>query len=362
MKRLFTFILLFIFGVLLPFGCTASSPDGSTSSPSSSADNVLNVYNWSTYIAPEAISQFEEQYNVKVNYDTYDSNESLYAKLKPGNPGYDVAFPADYMVQILVDENLVEEINRGNIPNIRNLEDKFLNPPYDPRNKYSFPYQWGTLGIGYNLKSTGKEVESWEVMFNPKFSGKVAWLDDMRYTFAAVLMYLGEDPNTTDPKVIAKAKDFMLQNQKAVAAFVPDTGQLLLNQGEVDLTMEYSGDVLQVMSENPNLRYAIPKEGSIIWMDNMVIPKGAPHKELAETFINFVLEPEVSAKISNFINYGSPNKTAIEEKLIKPENLNNPGIYPPEKIFSKLKYLEDVGKAAILYDEAWTEVKLGMGR
>ncbi|MGB3535455.1 MAG: spermidine/putrescine ABC transporter substrate-binding protein [Microcoleaceae cyanobacterium] len=360
MKRLLTFVLLFFIGVLLPIGCSSSNPN-TAQTPNNSASNVLNLYNWSTYISPKVIAQFEEKYNVKVNYDTYDSNESLYAKLKPGNPGYDVAFPADYMVKIMIDEGMVEPLDKNKIPNLLHIDNKFLNPPYDANNQYSVPYQWGTLGIGYNIEATGVEVDSWEIMFDPEFAGKTAWLDDMRYTFGAVLMYLGLDPNTTQEEEIQQAKNFMIENKTTVAAFVPDTGQLLLSQGEVDLTMEYSGDIFQVMEDNPNLRYVIPQEGSIIWTDNMVIPQNAPNKKLAEKFIDFVLEPEMSASISNFINYGTPNKTAIEQQLIKPENINNPSIYPSEQVFSKLKYLEDVGEATVLYDEAWSEVKLAAG-
>ncbi|MGL5080801.1 MAG: polyamine ABC transporter substrate-binding protein [Microcoleaceae cyanobacterium] len=360
MKRLLTFLLVLILSAALPIGCTASNSN--ISNNNSNPPQVLSLYNWSTYIDPAVITEFEQKYGVKVNYDTYDSNESLYAKLKPGNPGYDIAFPADYMVKILADEGLLEPLNKENIPNIQHVDPKFLNPPYDPENTYSFPYQWGTLGIGYNIKATGQEITSWEAMFDPKLVGKTAWLDDMRYTFGAILMYLGYDPNTTNPTEIEQAKTFILKNQKTIAAFVPDTGQLLLNQGEVDFTMEYSGDIFQVMAENPNLRYAIPKEGTILWTDNMVIPKGAPNKALAEKFINFILEPEVGARISNFINYGSPNKTAIEQKLIKAENLSNPGIYPSEEVFAKLKYLKDVGESLRLYDEAWAEIKLSIGQ
>ncbi|MCF3608145.1 spermidine/putrescine ABC transporter substrate-binding protein [Planktothrix agardhii 1033] len=310
MKRILTLILLFCLGVFLPFGCTANQ---SSTPPTAPTANVLNIYNWSTYIDPEVLKAFEQKYQVKVNYDTYDSAESLYAKLKAGNPGYDVAFPPDYMVKIMVKEQMLEELDPANIANIKNIEPKFLNPPYDPGNKYSIPYQWITLGIGYN------------------------------------------------PEQIKKAQDFLIKNKDNIAAFAPDTGQQLLNQGEVNLTMEYSGDIFQVMAENPDLRYVIPKEGSIIGMDNMVIPKGAPNKKLAETFINFILEPENSAKISNFIDYASPNKVAIDQKLIDAENLKNPGIYPPPEIFDKLQYLQDLGEATQLYDQAWTEIKAGVG-
>lgn len=358
MKRIFTLILLFILGVVLPFGCTASNPNNPQTTNTAAA-NTLNLYNWSTYIDPAVIQNFEKQYNIKVNYDTYDSGESLYAKLKAGNPGYDVAFPPEYMVKIMVAEKMLTELDITTIPNFKNIEPKFLNPPYDPDNKYSIPYQWITLGIGYNIKKTGEEIKSWSALIDPKYKGKVSLLDDMRHTMGGILMYLGYSPNTQNPEEINKARDFLIQHKDNITAFVPDTGQQLLNQGEVDLTIEYSGDIFQVMAENPDLRYVIPQEGSIIGMDNMVIPKGAPHQELAKTFINFVLEPENSAQISNFINYASPNKVAIDQKLIKAENLNNPAIYPPPEIFAKLQYLEDVGEATKLYDEAWTEVKVG---
>jgi spermidine/putrescine transport system substrate-binding protein len=358
MKRILTLILLFCLGVFLPFGCTANQ---SSTPPTAPTANVLNIYNWSTYIDPEVLKAFEQKYQVKVNYDTYDSAESLYAKLKAGNPGYDVAFPPDYMVKIMVKEQMLEELDPANIANIKNIEPKFLNPPYDPGNKYSIPYQWITLGIGYNIKKTGEEINSWSALIDPKYKGKVALLDDMRHTMGAVLIYLGYSPNTKNPEEIKQAQDFLIKNKDNIAAFAPDTGQQLLNQGEVNLTMEYSGDIFQVMKENPDLRYVIPKEGSIIGMDNMVIPKGAPNKKLAETFINFILEPENSAKISNFIDYASPNKVAIDQKLIDAENLKNPGIYPPPEIFEKLQYLQDVGEATQLYDQAWTEVKAGVG-
>lgn len=356
MKRIFTFVLLFLITVLLPIGCT-----GSQSNLSSSQDNVLNLYNWSSYIAPEVLRLFEQEYNVKINYDIYDSNESLYAKLKPGNPGYDVAFPADYMVKIMIAERMLEELDKSNIPNLQHLDNKFINPPYDPNNRYSLPYQWLTMGIGYNLKRTGENITSWAALFDPKFSRRTALLDDMRHTFGAVLIYLGYSPNTTNPEEITQAKEYLIKNQKNVKAFLPDTGQNLLNQGEIDLAMEYSGDVFQVMAENPDLRYIIPQEGTLIAVDNMVIPKNAPHKQLAEQFINFILEPEIGAKVSNFINYGSPNKTAIQNQLIDADSLNNLGIYPPEEVFAKLTYLEDVGEATLLYDEAWNEVKLSFG-
>ncbi|MEG4531238.1 spermidine/putrescine ABC transporter substrate-binding protein [Microcoleus sp. D2_18a_D3] len=352
MKRLLTFLLLFVMSATVAFGC----------SPTGGNQQVLSIYNYASYIAPEAIAQFEKENNVKIQYDTFENSDALYAKLKQGNPGYDLIFPADYMVKIMIAENLIEPLNLNNIPNKKNLEPKFINQAFDPGNKYSLPYQWGTMGIGYNAKTIQGEINSWAAMFDPKYTGKVAWQDDARYTFAGVLMYLGFDPNTTNPEEINKARDLLIKSNNIIAAFVPDTGQNLLDQGEVNLTMEWSGDIFQVMKENPNLRYAIPKEGTIIFSDNMAIPKDAPQKELAEKFINFILQPEVGAQISNFTQFGSPNKAAIDGGLIAPNDLKNPQIYPPAEVFDKMKLLQDVGQATALYDRAWTEVKAGAGK
>ncbi len=361
MKRLLVLLILFMVGVLLPIGCTGRSPNTAGTTGSGQA-NVLSIYNYSNYIDPDAIAQFEKQFGVKIKYDTYESNEDLYAKIKPGNPGYDLIFPSDYMVTAMVKENMLEELNPENIPNIKNVDEKFLNPPFDPGNKHTVPYQWGTAGIGYNIKAIGGEIDSWKAMFDPKFKGRVGWLDDMRHTLGTTLLYLGYDPNTKNKDEIDKAKNFIIEHKDVIAAFAPDTGQLLLDQGEVDLTFEWSGDIFQVMKENPNLRYVIPKEGSFVYVDTMAIPKGAPNRELAEKFINYILAPEVGAKVSNFIKYATPNKVAREKGLIDAKDLKNPSIYPTPEIFKRLKYITDVGEATSLYDEAWTEVKVGVGK
>lgn len=360
MKRLLKLLLLFVIAAMLPLGCSGSSQN-SPATPVSQ-EKVLNIYNYSTYIAADVIAQFEKQYGVKIKYDNYETSDALYAKLKPGNPGYDLIFPADYMVRIMSLENMLEPLDLKKIPNHKNLEPKFVNQPFDPGNKYSLPYQWGTMGIGYNFKAIPEKVDSWGVLFDPKFKGKIAWLDDARYGLAAALLSLGYDPNTTNPDEINQARDLIINHKDLISVFAPDTGQTLLDRGEVNMTIEWSGDMFQVMKENPNLRYVIPKEGTIVFSDNMAIPKGAKNKELAEQFINFVLEPKIGATISNFIHYGSPNKAAIAQGLIDPNDLKNPAIYPPAKVFTKLKYIYDVGKSTTLYDQAWNEIKVAAGK
>lgn len=364
LSRLSIFIALFVFTALLAIACVAPDPNASTNTPnnnSSPAVKTLNLYNWTTYIDPEVVKEFEQKFNAKVKYDTFDNNESLYAKIKAGNPGYDIIVPTDYMVEIMVAEDILEELNLTNIPNRKNLSPRFQNLSFDPNNKHSIPYQWGTQGLGYNIKATGGEINSWEAVFDPKYSGRVGFLDDMRATLGVMLIYLGYSPNTKNAEEIAAARDALISLRDNVAAFHADTGQDLLAQGQVDLVVEYNGDIFQKMEENPDLRYVIPKEGTIFWTDNLAIPKGAPNRELAEQFINFILEPEIGAKNSNFIKYASPNQEAIDQGLIDADSLKDSGIYPDPEVLTKLKIIEDVGEATRLYDEAWTEVKVSIG-
>ncbi len=364
LKKLLTYVSLFLFTAILAIGCVATPSNTNSSSVGSPSPQVktLNLYNWTTYIDPDVIKQFEQKFNAKVKYDTFESNESLYAKIKAGNPGYDIIVPSDYMVKIMVGDKLVETLNLTNIPNRKNLSARFQNLNYDPNNQHSIPYQWGTQGIGYNIKATGGEIDSWAAMFDPKYKGRVAFLDDMRATLGVIQVYKGFSLNSTNKDEINQAKEALIANRENILAFHPDTGQDLLAQGQVDMVAEYSGDIFQLMEKNPDIRYAIPKEGTIFWTDNLVIPKGAPNKELAEQFINFILEPEVGAKNSNFIKYASPNQAAIDKGLIDAAILKNPSIYPTPEVFTKLKPLEDVGEATKLYDEAWTEVKVSMGK
>ncbi|MGB0563842.1 MAG: ABC transporter substrate-binding protein [Spirulinaceae cyanobacterium] len=362
MKKLLVFVLLFVLGVTIPVGCAANSPPSAPGGGSAESSDVLSVYNWSTYIDPEVLTQFETEFGVTVQYDTYESNEALLAKIQPGNPGYDIIVPTGDYIESMAAEGLLEELDHDNIPNLSNVSDEFLDPPFDLGNQYSVPYQWGTIGIGYNPTATGGEITTWEEIFDAKYAGRVALMEDPRAMLGSILMMLGYDPNTTDPEEIEAAKDYVIEHKDVVATFAPDTGQDLLNQGEVDIAVEWNGDIFQVMDENEEIEYVIPEEGTIVWTDNLAIPKDAPNKALAEEFINFVLRPEVSAAISNYVKYGTPNKVALEQGLIDAEDVDNPGIYPPPETFKKLKYAEDLGDDTQLYDEVWTELKVAVGK
>ncbi len=327
----------------------------------------LHIYNYTTYIADNTVADFEKLYNVKVTYDTYTSMDELYSKIQGGNPGYDIIVPADYTVSQLIKANLLEPLNLSNIPNFtKNADPQFKNPPYDPGNKYSVAYQWGTIGLAYNAKKVGRDLNSWADLFDPKLKGRVALLKNSRETIASFLIYLGKDPNSTKPEDLNAVKDLILKNKANIAAFHDSDGQFKVAKGELDLISDWSGDFFQVMADPANkdmgLTYVIPKEGAVLWTDNMVIPKGAPNKDLAEKFINYIYDAQVGASISNYTQYGSPNKGAIDQKLIDADALANPAIYPPADVAKNLHLLGDIGDAQALYDQVWAEIVAGVSQ
>ncbi len=321
----------------------------------------LSVYNWSTYVAEDTISNFEAACGVTVNYDVFGSNEDMLARLRQGNPGYDISVPTDYAVEIMIQENLLEAIDHANVPNLVNVTEALLDQPFDPGNQYSVPYQWGTIGVGYNVNALPDGIDSWDDVWG--YQGTVAWLDDLRAMMGIALHNLGYDPNTSNPDEIAAASDYLIANGRHVVAFVADDGQALLSRGDVDITIEYNGDIFQIMAECEceDFNYTIPAEGSMFWMDNLVIPLGAPNKALAEVFIDYVLDPQVGADISNYTAFGSPNQVAIDLGLIDEELLNNPGIYPPPEIMDNLFSIIAVPDAEVEYSYAWDEIRVALG-
>jgi len=347
-------------GLLAALSGCGGTPTPVPSPAAAAADQALNIYNWDTYIDPAVLTDFEREFGVKIRYDLYENNEAMLATVEAGTTDYDIVVPSDYMVEIMRTEGLLAPLNKNNIPNFQNLDPSFVSPVYDPGNRYCVPYQWGTLGIGYNVKATGREITSLQDLFDPAFAGRVALLDDPRQALGIALLFLGHSPNTTSPQEIATARDFLIEHADQIAVYAPDTGQDLLAEGQVDLAFEYSGDILQVMADNPDLRYVIPEEGSIIWTDNMCILATATHKETAEKFINYVLEPKVGAAISNYTHFSSPNQAALP--LLNPEDRDNLALYPSDEVRQRLFFLADVGTAGTeLYEAAWAEVLAARG-
>jgi spermidine/putrescine-binding protein len=319
----------------------------------------LHVYNWSEYIDPEIYEDFEQEFGVKVIEDTFASNEDLLAKLQAGATGYDLIVPSDYMVAIMIELDLLAEINYDNIPNFGNIDETFKDPPYDPGNKFSVPYQWGTTGIGYNAELFDDAPGSWAYIFDPAMAsenaGRISMLNDSREAIGAALKYLGYSVNSTDEQELEQAKQLLIQQKEWVAAYDSDGFEDLLAAGEVDIGHGWSGDYFAAAEEAEHVWYIIPEEGGVIWTDNLAIPKTAPSQYTAEVFIDYLLRPEVGAKITNYTWYGSPNKASAE--FIDAEILEEPAIYPPPEVMEKLEFLRDVGEATTIYDRIWTEIK-----
>jgi spermidine/putrescine transport system substrate-binding protein len=329
----------------------------------------LHIYNYTTYIADDTVSNFEKLYNVKVTYDTYTKPEELYAKLQAGNPGYDIVVPPDYMVRDMIKANLLETLDLSKIPNFtKNVSESFKNPPYDPGNKHSVAYQWGTIGIGYNPAKVKGKIDSWKDLFDKSKvePAHTALLLATRETIATFLITLGKDPNSTKQEDLDAVKKYLLDNKDMIAAIHDADGQFRLAKGEFDIISDWSGDMYQVIGDpankDLNLQYVIPKEGAVLWTDNLAIPKGAPNKELAHVFINYVYDAQVGASISNYIQYASPNQAAIDMKLIDEAALSNPSIYPPPEVAKNLKLLGDIGDAQSLYDQTWADITAGLSK
>jgi spermidine/putrescine transport system substrate-binding protein len=349
-------VLWFTIGSLLLTGCTSLAASTPTAEPTAEAiGGSLTVYNWDTYIDPVILSDFEHEFGVTINYQTFEGPEELLENMRAGRVAYDVIVPSDYMVAVMRDEGLLQPLRQENIPNLANLDSSFLNPAYDPNNDYCVAYQWGTMGIGYNAMAVGKEIHSWRDFFDTTYSGRVALLDDMRNSMAVALIYLGFSPNSTNPNEINAAREFLVSRSEHIAVYAPDTGQDMLLAGDVDIALEWSGDIFQAMESDANIRYVIPEEGSMIWTDNMCVPANATNRPAAEAFINYILKPEVGAALSNYIRYATPNQAAVP--LLFPADRHNQAIYPESNVRSRLHFLTAVdAETRQVYEEAWADV------
>jgi spermidine/putrescine-binding protein len=345
-QNLFFFLslLIFIFTLII-------SPD--TLAQKKQAKEI-HVFTWANYISQSTTDGFNKEFGVKVIVDTYASNEDLLAKLQSGATGYDLIFPSDYMVAIMIKENLLSPIDISNVPNFKNISGRFKGLYYDPGNKYSIPYVWGTAGIAYDSKKVSPSPDSWAALWNAKYKGQISMLNDMRETLGASLKLLGYSLNSTDAQQLTKARNKLIEQRSLVKKYESETTDLLV-AGEVALAHAWSGDAIRAAKEKPSIKFVVPKEGATIFADNICIPKLSKEKHTAEIFINYILRPEISATVTDFTQYASCNEAS--KKFVKKEILSNPGVFPPEAALNKLEWIKDVGAAIKLYDRAWTEVK-----
>jgi spermidine/putrescine transport system permease protein len=315
----------------------------------------LNVFIWSNYLPDSVIKEFEQEYRAKINVELYDSNEALLAKLQSGGASYDIIVPSDYMVTVLAEQGLLQELDRDRLTNFPNLDPKLTGLPFDPQNRYSAPYLWGTTGIGYRKDKVTEPVESWAVMWDPKYKDRLAMLDDMREVIGASLKYMGKSLNDTDPGDIQVAASLLEQQKPLVRAYDSGGFDQLLLSGDAWVVQGYNGQIAKAMSDNPLIGYVIPKEGCTVAVDNMCIPKNAPHAALAVDFMNYVLRPAVAGEIANATGYSSPNLAG--RAYIRPELLANRAIYPLAEDLDRCEFIRDLGQATTTYDRYWTEIK-----
>lgn len=334
------------------------------------ADELV-VFNWTDYIDEAILDDYESEYGVDIIYDTFSSNEDLLAKLQAGATGYDVIFPSDYMVSQMVELGLLAEIDAESLSNFAFVSDEFKDPPFDPGNKHCAPYQWGTTGIAYRAGYEyfdENEPISWAYLFEPELLEQYAddginVLNDQRELLAAALFYLGYSPNSTDRAELEQARDLILEAKPYFKTFNSDDyDDTLLVPDEVVMSLAWSGDAFSAYdatyddeAEDGNWYYTIPEEGAVKWLDNICIPASSERYETALHFMNYLLEPEIAAAITNYTFYGSPVEAAKD--FIDPEILEDPAIYPPDEVQAKLQWLEEVGDAVFIYDEMWTAIK-----
>ena len=322
-------------------------------------DEKVVVYNWGEYIDPEVLTMFEEETGIDVIYEEFETNEILYPKVSSGAIAYDVVCPSDYMIQRMIENGLLSEINFDNIPNIKNIGQQYMDQSrqFDPENKYSVPYCWGTVGILYNKTMVDEPIDSWSVLWDPKYKDNILMQDSVRDAFGVALKYLGYSLNSTDLDELTEAKNLLIDQKPLVQAYVIDQVRDKMIGNEAAIGVIYSGEAIYTQKENPNLEYVIPKEGSNIWIDSWVIPKNAEHKENAEKFINFLCRPDIALKNFEYITYSTPNDAA--RALIEDEDIRNSEIaFPDLSQYDNLETFQYLGtEADQMYGDLWNKVK-----
>ncbi|NJO82070.1 MAG: spermidine/putrescine ABC transporter substrate-binding protein [Blastochloris sp.] len=371
---------LFMLGLLLPIlaacGGGADAPSGAAAPDGEAAGDAettaeladeLYFYNWSDYIDPSILEDFESEFGVRVILDTYDSNEDMIAKVRAGNSGYDIVVPSDYAVQILAAENLGAPIDRSLLPNLSNLDPGLLNQYFDEGNQISVPYVYGITGIAYNTEVFPDGIDSWSALFDTaileQHSGQFSMLDDERETPGAALKFLGESLNATDPAVLQQAQDLLIAQKDYLAAYNSSDVNRKLASGEYVMAHAWSGMAMQArnglgdeFSGNPNIAFVMPQEGGMIWMDNLVVLADSPNAYTAHVFINYLMRPEVAARNTEYIGYLTPNSAAVDLLSQDIKDLYAQGFAPNDEMYERLEWAVR-NEETSAFTDVWTAVK-----
>ncbi|MBQ4074510.1 MAG: spermidine/putrescine ABC transporter substrate-binding protein [Clostridia bacterium] len=320
------------------------------------AEEVVNVYNWYDYMDESVFDMFTAETGIKVNKMYFTTNEDMMVQVRVSPGAYDLVFPSDYCVERMIAEGLISELNFDNIPNSKYTSQWLMNPGYDPDNKYSVPFMWGTVGILYNTKMVDEPVDSWGILWNEKYANNIFMMDSLRDTMGLTLKYQGYSMNTRNLVELKAATDKLVQQKKLVKAYGVDEIKDKMAAGEAALAVMWSGDALYAMELNEDLAYAVPKEGSNIWVDPMVIPATAKNKENAEKLIDFLCRPEIAKMNCEYIWYSSPNSAAIE--LMGEDYTANSTINPAQDVIERCEWFHDIPDTFLtVYNTLWGQVK-----
>ncbi len=350
MKKWIALGLCALFGASVLTGCGSANdyPNGK-----------VYVYNWGEYIDPETIEMFEEETGIMVVYDEFETNEIMYPKVEAGTSQYDVVCPSDYMIEKMAKNDMLAELNWDNLPNAKaNIGAQYYeqSKQFDPENKYSVPYCWGTVGILYNKTMVDEPIDSWSVLWDEKYADSILMQDSVRDLFMVPLAYLGYSINSTDEAELQEAKELLIKQKPLVQAYVIDQVRDKMIGNEAAIGVIYSGEAIYTQRENPDLEYVIPKEGTNVWIDSWVIPKNCQNKENAEKFIDFMCRPEIALMNFEYITYSTPNDAA--RALIEDEDIRNSEIAFPDLSKYKLETFSYQGEETdTLYNELWKEIK-----
>jgi spermidine/putrescine transport system substrate-binding protein len=327
---------------LVPTGCSRKIPN-------------LKIYTWADYFKPELLQRFEKEHGCQIVIDTFESNESMYAKIKAGATGYDLLTPSSYFVKIMHDQGYLQPLDHSQLPNLKHVDPDYLKIAMDPQMLYSVPYMLTNSGIAYQKPKVKDFIPSWRMFNQSALKGRMTMLNDMRETMGAALKYLGYSLNSRNEKELEAARNVVIAWKKNLAKFESEQYKGGVASGEFLLVHGYSGDLLQVQKENPDVDFVIPIEGTSIACDDLVILKGTKETQLAHAFINFIHDPDVAAENTNFISYVCPNKTSYEK--VDPKLRNNPAVFLAPEVKAKCEVIEDLGPDTAKYTKMWDQIK-----
>lgn len=367
-KRVLSLGVAAVLSAALVAGCSKPAPAPATGSGAETkaeltADGFdkaklakeLNLFMWSEYIPQEVLDGFTAEYGVKVNYDAYGSNEEMIAKLNAGGAAYDIVVPSTFMVESMTKQGLLQDVDQKLLPNWKNLDAKFLNLGHDKGNKVSVPYMWGTVGIAYNKTKVTKAPTSWNDLLDPAYKGKLVVLDAAREVMGAATQATGHSLNTTKTDELKAAGEWLKKLAPSVVSWDSDNPKGALISGDAVIGLVWNGEAALATSENPDIEYILPQEGGVLWLDSLSIPKTSKNAYTAHAFINYVLRPDVAAKIGEGFPYGSPNTEGF--KLLPKAIQESKASYPPAEWLAKAEYTNEVGDATTEIDRLFTEAK-----